>query len=258
MSRVYESLGKIEGASFESEGVSLIGVIYVGLGEGKKPTVILLHGQPGLEKNTDIAYKLREMGWNVLMPHYRGCWGSEGKYRFTGIPTDVRNAITYIGLKDFVDKEKIFLVGHSLGAWATIITAAQDKRVKGAVAIAGGTSPTIFPQAKEALEQQRERLDTLIKQKFLKDLTLQEAIEDSNIRMKRLAPQDWVAKISPRPLLIVGGEQDASVNPDRVKELFEKAKQPKKLVMIKGADHVFTSKRRELVRTVTKWLKAQL
>ncbi|MDQ1280030.1 MAG: uncharacterized protein QG670_1292 [Thermoproteota archaeon] len=140
MSRIYESLGKIEGASFQSEGSTLIGVVYIGLGEGRKPSVVLLHGHPGLEKNTDIAYKLREMGWNVLMPHYRGCWGSEGKYSFTGIPSDVKNAITYLESKDFVDKEKIFLVGHSLGAWATVITTAQDKRIKGAVAIAGGTS----------------------------------------------------------------------------------------------------------------------
>jgi len=254
MSRVYESLGKIEGASFLSEGDVPIGVLYIGLGEAKKPTVILLHGHPGLEKNTDIAYKLREMGWNVLMPHYRGCWGSEGKYSFTGIPTDVKNAITYMESKDFVDKEKIFLVGHSLGAWATVITAAQDKRVKGAVAIAGGISQTDVPTTK-ILEQQRERFSTLIKQGFLKGITPQEAIEDSAKRMKKLAPQDWIAKISPRPLLIIGGEQDAAVNPDKVKALFMKAKQPKKLVIIKDADHVFTNKRRELVRTVTNWLK---
>lgn len=256
MSRLYESLGKIEGASFQSEGNVLIGVIYIGLGEGKKPTVILLHGHPGLEKNTDIAYKLREMGWNVLMPHYRGCWGSEGKYSFTGIPADVKNAITYMEQKDFVDNEKIFLVGHSLGAWATVITAAQDIRIKGAVAIAGGASSTDVPPTKIS-EQQKERFGTLIKQGFLKGITPQEAIEDSARRTKELAPQDWIAKISPRPLLLIGGEQDATVNPERVKALFEKAKQPKKLVLIKDADHVFTNKRRELVRTVTNWLKAQ-
>jgi len=257
MSRVYESLGYVEGASFQSEGDVLIGVIYIGLGEGRKPTVILLHGLPGLEKNFDIAYKLREMGWNVLISHYRGCWGSEGKYRFTGIPTDVKNAITYMKSKEFVDKEKIFLVGHSMGAWATIITAAQDKRVKGAVAISGGASSTEMPPTKIS-DRQSKHLDTLIAQRFLKGITLQEAIENSTRRSKELAPQDWVAKISPRPLLIIGGEQDATVSPDRVKALYEKAKQPKKLVIIKDADHVFTKKRKELVRTVTNWLKTQI
>ncbi|MDQ1280029.1 MAG: Peptidase protein [Thermoproteota archaeon] len=108
------------------------------------------------------------------------------------------------------------------------------------------------------LELQKERFGALIKQGFLKCITTQEAIEDSARRMKELAPQDWVTKISPRPLLLIGGEEDATVNPDRIRFLFAKAKQPKKLVIIKDTDHVFTNKRRELVRRVTNWLKSQV
>jgi len=252
VSGVYESLGRIEGASFFSEGELLIGVTYIGLGEGKKPTVLLLHGLPGLEKNVDIAYALREMGWNVLIPHYRGCWGSGGKYRFTGIPADVKNAITFMESKPYVDKEKIFLVGHSLGAWATIITTAQDKRIKGAIAIAGGASQD------EASNRRREHLEALIRQGFLKQLTPEEALDDWARMGRELAPQDWAEKISPRPLLLIGGEQDATVTPERVRAVFDRAKEPKKLVMMKDADHVFTLKRRELVETVTDWLRAQI
>jgi pimeloyl-ACP methyl ester carboxylesterase len=236
MFRIYESLGSIEGASFKSEGETLIGVIYLGIDEGKKPTVILLHGLPGLEKNVDIAYALREMGWNVFIPHYRGCWGSEGKYSFTGIPTDVKNAITFIESKPYVDSDKIFLVGHSMGAWASIVTAAQDKRVKGVVAIAGGASSA------EITDFHRNNLDNLIKQRFLKSITLDEAIDDWVKRANEFAAQEWVEKISPRPLLVVGGEQDLTAPPERVRTVFERAKEPKKLVMIEGADHIFTLK----------------
>lgn len=128
--------------------------------------------------------------------------------------------------------------------------------MKGAVVISGGATQT-GAQPTKISDQQLERLETIIKQRFFKGITLQEAIEDSARREKELAPQDWVAKIAPRPLLVIGGEQDAVATPDRVKALFEKARQPKKLVIIKGADHVFTNKRRELVRVVTNWLKAQ-
>jgi hypothetical protein len=249
MSGVYESLGSIEGVSYLSEGELLIGVAYIGLGEGRKPTVFLLHGLPGLEKNVDIAYALREMGWNVLIPHYRGCWGSEGKYRFTSIPTDVKNAITCMLQRPYVDGENIFLVGHSLGAWAAIITSAQDKRVKGVVAIAGGATSS------ERSDRQRTYLHSLIRQGFLKNTTLQEALDDWERMAKELASQDWVEKISPRPFLIIGGEQDSTVAPDRVRAIFERAKEPKRLVIMEGADHVFTRKRKELVETVTSWLK---
>lgn len=254
MSRRYSRLGNIEGTIIRSEGVDLLGTIYIGLGEGKRPTALLLHGLPGFEKNVDIAYGLREIGWNVLIPHYRGSWGSDGNYRFTGVPTDVKNSITHMETKPYVDNEKIFLIGHSLGAWATIITTAQDKRVKGGVAIAGGisTKPT------ETEARGNTHVKNLIEQKFLKNITFEEAVEDLIKRGSELASQDWIGKISPRPLLMIGGEQDEAATPERVKALYAYAKEPKELVMIKDADHVFTKKRRNLVKTVTDWLKEQV
>jgi pimeloyl-ACP methyl ester carboxylesterase len=251
MSRVFESLGSIEGAFFSSESESLIGTIYIGLGEGKKPTVILLHGLPGLEKNVDIAYALREMGWNVLLPHYRGCWGSEGRYRFSGIPIDVKNALTYMQSKPYVDKDRVFLVGHSMGAWASIITTAQDKRVRAAIAISGGAMTSMTS------DRQKNYLGSLINQGFLKGISLEEALNDWARIGKELAPQDWVGEISPRPLLLIGGEKDAAVSPDSVKAVFEKAKEPKTIIIVNDADHVFTKKRKELVQVVTDWLRTQ-
>lgn len=254
MSRRYSRLGNIEGTIIKSEGMDLLGTIYIGLGGGQRPTVLLLHGLPGFEKNVDIAYGLREIGWNVLIPRYRGCWGSEGNYRFTGVPIDVKNSITHMEMKPYVDKEKIFLIGHSLGAWATIITTAQDKRVKGAIAIAGGISP----KPTEAEARENSHVKNLIEQKFLKNITFEEAVEDLVKRGSELASQDWIGKISPRPLLMIGGEQDEAATPEKVNALYAYAKEPKNLIMIKDADHVFTKKRRKLVKTVIDWLKNQV
>ena len=66
----------IAGATFDSDGHRLIGTLYLARGEEPKPTVLLLHGCPGLEKNLDLAVLLRDRGWNSLVFHYRGCWGS--------------------------------------------------------------------------------------------------------------------------------------------------------------------------------------
>ena len=252
MSRRYEMLGGIEGTSFVSEGELCIATIYIGFGEGPRPTVLLLHGLPGFEKNVDIAYALREMGWNVMIPHYRGCWGSEGNYRFTGIPTDVKNAISLIETKPYVDTDKIYLVGHSMGAWATIITAAQDDRVKGAVAIAGGSTSIEVP------DRIKVYLGNVIKQKFLKGVELEEAIEDWVKMGQELAAQDWVDKISPRPLLLIGGSKDATVTPERVKKVYSRAKKPTELEIVEGADHIFTWHRKILVEKVTSWLQSKL
>ena len=68
----------LEGVVITSAGSKLLGALYCAAGAGPHPTALVLHGIPGLEKNTDIAYALRDAGWNALVFHYRGCWGSEG------------------------------------------------------------------------------------------------------------------------------------------------------------------------------------
>src|SRR5258708_23565363 len=66
-----------------SHGAKLYSVIYIASGAGPHPTVLMLHGFPGNEKNLDLAYSIRRAGWNVLVPFYRGAWGSGGKFSFT-------------------------------------------------------------------------------------------------------------------------------------------------------------------------------
>ena len=66
--------------TIDSHGSNLGGIMYKANGPGPHPTVILLHGFPGNEKNLDVAQSLRRAGFNVIFYHYRGAWGSEGKY----------------------------------------------------------------------------------------------------------------------------------------------------------------------------------
>ncbi|MEL6781085.1 MAG: hypothetical protein AAFO51_01820, partial [Pseudomonadota bacterium] len=49
----------LEELNFQSQGARLNGLIYVANGEGPHPTVVLLHGYPGNEKNLDLAQDLR-------------------------------------------------------------------------------------------------------------------------------------------------------------------------------------------------------
>jgi pimeloyl-ACP methyl ester carboxylesterase len=79
----------IAGATFDSDGHRLVGTLYLARGDEPKPTALLLHGCPGLEKNLDLAALLRDRGWNSLLFHYRGCWGSAGRYDLRTIPRDV-------------------------------------------------------------------------------------------------------------------------------------------------------------------------
>src|SRR5215471_15405722 len=57
----------ITGVTFDSDGNQLVGVLYLARGQAPKPTVLLLHGCPGLEKNLDIAIAQRDGNVEVLL-----------------------------------------------------------------------------------------------------------------------------------------------------------------------------------------------
>ena len=58
----------------------LLSVLYTAAGEGLHPTVLLLHGIPGWERNLDLAQALRRVGFCVATFHYSGSWGADGEF----------------------------------------------------------------------------------------------------------------------------------------------------------------------------------
>jgi len=97
-------------------------VIYIASGAGPHPTVLMLHGFPGNEKNLDLAYSVRRAGWNVLAPFYRGAWGSGGTFSFTHTLEDAQASIDFLrqpeNVKKFrIDSNHIVLIGHSMGGF---------------------------------------------------------------------------------------------------------------------------------------------
>ena len=79
-----------------SQGKTLFGRLFspaLESADSKAPSVFMLHGIPGTEQNFDVAYALRDAGFNCLLWHYRGCWGSEGSYSIDGLPEDITTAL---------------------------------------------------------------------------------------------------------------------------------------------------------------------
>ena len=101
--------------SFEIAGDRVNGIVYVANGPGPHPTVVLLHGLPGNERNLDLAQDLRREGFNVLFFHYRGAWGSEGEFSASNVIEDVGGATAYVRANAVAlraDPARILLVGH--------------------------------------------------------------------------------------------------------------------------------------------------
>jgi dipeptidyl aminopeptidase/acylaminoacyl peptidase len=236
----------ITGVTFDSDGHRLVGVLYLARGEEPAPTVVLLHGCPGLEKNMDLAARLREAGWNSLVFHYRGCWGSAGRYDLLSIPRDVTAAVDYLAGCPRVDPGRIAVLGHSLGGWAALVTAAAEPRLC-AVAVYG---------APARLGGGLRLSPALIEAEFTRFLatTPEEFAEQAAVVAERMDGLAAVGAIGPRPLLVVHGTADRWVPLTQARELRERAGSACRYVEVEGADHAFSWHRAELADLVVGWL----
>jgi pimeloyl-ACP methyl ester carboxylesterase len=82
--------------AFESAGERLNGLFYLPAGSGPHPVVVLLHGNPGNERNLDVAQALRRAGYATLYFNYRGSWGSGGMFSRMHAIEDVHAALRFV------------------------------------------------------------------------------------------------------------------------------------------------------------------
>jgi pimeloyl-ACP methyl ester carboxylesterase len=239
----------VEGVIFKSAGVKLLGAFYLAPGDDPKPTVLLCHGIPGNEQNRDLLYALRDTNFNALLFHYRGCWGSEGHYSLPGTLDDIRAALDYLERCPFpVDKNRLALVGHSLGGLGVINVAARDERVRAVVALAALADPMREPCTSEMATEFAP---------FLTRITPNEIIAQWEALAEKHNPLNVVAQIAPRPLLLIHGAADFL--PIQItRELFARAQEPKELLELAGADHFFSQCRQQVRSKLVSWLQEKL
>ena len=231
----------LDGVTFASSGCKLLGGFYRAAGDSPRPTAILLHGLPGIEKNLDIAYSLRELGWNCLYFHFRGSWGSEGAYSLGSLADDTRAAIAWTLRKPSVDASRVVLIGGSAGGHTVLLCAATDPRIRAVVGIAPLIDPRSFDLRVGMANEFADMLsgvsgDALRKQwNDLPPLT------------------DHAAALVSRPVLLVTADKDDLFPPSHY-EAFVAAVPSARWVRSPEGDHAFSTCRPWMVRTVTDWL----
>ena len=246
-------------ASFLSSGDRLNALAYLANGEGPHPTVLLLHGYPGNEKNLDIAQYLRRDGWNVFFFHYRGAWGSEGNFSFVNAAQDVGAALAHLrenAQAYRVDPDRIAIVGHSMGGRLTLAGAANDARVECAVTMAAAAVEPA-PESlvdEEAVSGFRAYADGLI---MLRGHDGSNVVEQ-NAQFAATYPLAAVTqKLSGKKLLMIAAEKDDAV-PIGEHLRYVKAFSANPAISLStevyDTDHSFSTHRIALSRRIAGWL----
>lgn len=237
------------GVVIDHDGERLLGTLFLAAGENPKPTALILHGIPGIEKNVDLGHSLRANGANALLFHYRGCWGSSGRYNVHTIPADVAGAFELVRSGRFpqVDPDRVFLIGHSLGGWAAVLAAAADDRIRAAAAIAAVTDPADFPLSEPDYAAGYTP--------WLTGISPVELAEQWRSLGPDLTPLEQVARIAPRPLLIVHSRADEEVSVEHSRRLSERAGAGSRYIETADGNHAFSWRRLWLQEILLDWVR---
>lgn len=291
----------IQPVSFYSEGIKLAGDLFLPddlRPDEQRAGIVLCHGYTGVRALylPDNARELAGLGYVVLTFDYKGWGDSEGpKTRLAPYSrvADVQAALTFLGAQVQVDATRLGIYGTSYGGATVVWTAAVDPRVKCTVSVVGiGNgrrwmrsvrrpdeyadllARSAADRVKRALTGESEwveRTDILLPDRQSAELaaaaraTVSGAVSQIPLEFiddtLEFHPEWVVDKISPRPVLFITTDDDRLVPPDESIALYEKAGEPKKLVMLKGWGHyeVYVGEAyRQVMDPTVAWFKEHL
>lgn len=197
------------------------------------PLLILMHG---FGENREIWFEMSDelvaAGYGLLLFDARNHGISEGVITTMGYSEiqDFRAATDYALTRPEVDPDRIALIGHSMGAVTVLMAAPDIPEARVIVAI----SP--FSSLEQNVGDGVKRMTGLPPFPFA-PLVMWFTQQETQVAMTEIRPIDRVAAIAPRPLLLMHGELDETLNVSNSEALFAAAAEPKTFYVIPGGDH---------------------
>lgn len=203
-------------------GVPLYLIVPTSASETNKvPGVVLLHGLGGrIEDMQMVGQYLAMSGFAVVIPEIvaHGQRADDGKPIFDGDVTniqnnfiesvgDVRRAIDYMTQDPNVDKNRVGLVGLSLGSILGSITQAVEPRIKTSVLLVGGGDWRAILRDSQlpAAAQMREKIMSA---------------PNASKELAVVDPVTFAPHIAPRTVFMINGKKDNVIPEASAKALF--------------------------------------
>jgi hypothetical protein len=150
-------------------------------------------------------------GFGVLLFDYRGYGGNEGTPSEQGLMADGQAAVRYLETRTDVNSDRLVYFGESLGAAVAVATA--EYRLPAVLAL---RSP--FTSLPEVASVHFPFLPTAV-------LVLDKYPNEATIRHLDV------------PTIVIAGSSDRTVPVEQSERVYQAASDPRKLVIIEGADH---------------------
>jgi dipeptidyl aminopeptidase/acylaminoacyl peptidase len=244
------------------------------------------------------AQGFAELGYAVLFFEYRGFGASEGpRWRHIAQEQleDVRNAITFLSSCEDVDASRIAVWGDaSFGGAHAVMAGAEDDRVRCVAAttpfadgelllkstrsawewaefsrrvaadreVRARTGAGEDVEAFEIIQFEASSHARTLKhgQKHPDLLALRYPLAPTTDAIMAYKPVEHVHKLAPKALLLVAAEHDHTTPAWHAQMLYDAARGPKRLVILRGAGHTDVHGRRlvDVMRIGAEWLARHL
>ncbi len=241
--------------TFRSGGKQLIGILHLPLSE-KSPCIIMVHGFAADKSSCRLfvraARQFATNGFAVFRFDSRGCGDSEGfvrDYTMTAKLEDIGEAVKFVKSFEGIDSSRLGIAGISYGGAASIIFAARSRDIKCVDAWAPGTLSEGFGPAfvEEVLKRGHANFG-YYGGKIYKNQIEDDLKYDMYKEVKKLKAA----------VQITHGTSDTMVPFVEGEKLFSNANKPKNFNAIEGADHGFSSHKKQLIASSIAWFRKWL
>ncbi len=206
-----------------------------------RPGVVIVHGAGSRKENhADFARLATASGWAALAFDLPGHGESEPAMSGSAVEAVVAMA-ELLGSQEGVDAGRVAVRGSSLGGFLAICAAAASPRIAGVIAVC--------PASQDHLAR------------GLRSGRFEMRVDDPVALEAWLLAQDVgesVERIAPRPLILMHAEGDTQIPSEHSKALFERAGEPRKLLIAPGGAHTSVQHDPELQGVALRWLERKL
>lgn len=249
---------RMEVLHIPTHGLKINGVGYLAGGAGPHPTAVFFIGIPGNEKNLDLVQAVRRAGWNGITFFYRGSWGSPGAFRFAHNLQDAEAVLTYLRTAAVaetlgIDTKRMVIVGHSMGGWVAVETAARDHQLAGVALISPADMAKDFPGTM-AHPQLVKYLSGLMES--LADETAERMAHELEAHQRSWQFDQAYDRIDRVPVLVVSADDRYRPSDDALVSALRAHRGQAITAVHMNTDHVYSDHRIALQAALIEWLQS--
>lgn len=198
---------------------------------GRRPAMAVVHGWGGnAEFMLPLAPLLHRAGWGVLLFDAR-CHGSSDDDDFASMPRfaeDLEHAVAWLKGRPEVDAGRVGLLGHSVGAAASLLVASRRDDIAAVISLAAFAHPAEVMRQMMAVKR--------IPYWPVGWWVLRYVERAIGTPFDAIAPRHTVGRVR-CPVLLVHGEEDRTVPVADARELHRRSGGRAELLIVPKANH---------------------